>query len=437
VHSISGLTTELPKDKDYMTANRFWIAVAAVVLQIALGAVSAWSVFSVPLSKQFEWSISEVTLTFTICIFVLGFASFFGGLWLSRRGPRIVAATGGLLYGTGLFLASFSNHGLWWLYTSHGVIVGIGLGFCNIASITVLAKWFPDRRGLMTGIAVGGFGAGGVITAPVATHLIRTVGVLRTFAYLGIAFLIVTVGCGFFMRNPPEGWKPAGWTPTVSEVSNRFARDYSFVEALKTRQWWALWLLLFLNTSAGISMISLESPLFQESLGVTAAVAAGMVGITSIGNALGRVFWAWTSDFITRRGAFLAMLLAQVLLFWIFPSVHSVWLLTTVAFLVLVCFGGGFGTMPAFAADYFGSKNVGPIYGLMLTAWGFAGAFGPLLIVHMRQASGNYRGALHAIAAMVTFSMLVPIVVHPPSRTKLSEQLAPGQRNGRSVASFK
>jgi OFA family oxalate/formate antiporter-like MFS transporter len=131
------------------------------------------------------------------------------------------------------------------------------------------------------------------------------------------------------------------------------------------------------------------------------------------------------------------MLLAQVLLFWIFPSVHSVWLLTTVAFLVLVCFGGGFGTMPAFAADYFGSKNVGPIYGLMLTAWGFAGAFGPLLIVHMRQASGNYRGALHAIAAMMTFSMLVPIVVHPPSRTKLSEQLAPGQRNGRSVASFK
>jgi OFA family oxalate/formate antiporter-like MFS transporter len=437
VHSISGLTTELPKEKDYMTNNRCRIAVAAVVLQIALGAVSAWSVFTVPLSAQFGWSISEVTLTFTICIFVLGFASFFGGLWLSRGGPRVVAATGGLLYGAGLFLASFSNRGLWLLYFSHGVIVGIGLGFCNIVPIAVLAKWFPDRRGLMTGIAVGGFGVGGVITAPVATHLVQTVGVLRTFAYLGIAFLIVTVGCGFFMRNPPEGWKPAGWTPTVSEVSNRSARDYSLAEALKTWQWWALWLLLFLNTSAGISVISLESPLFQESLGVTAVIAAGMVGITSIGNALGRVCWAWASDSITRRGAFLAMLLAQVLLFWIFPSVHSVWLLTTVAFLVLVCFGGGFGTMPAFAADYFGSKNVGPIYGLMLTAWSFASAFGPLLIAYMRQVNGNYRGALHTIAAMVAFSMLVPIVVHPPSRTKLSEQLALGQRNGRSVASFK
>jgi MFS transporter, OFA family, oxalate/formate antiporter len=424
----------LSKDKDYMTANRYRIAVAAVVLQIALGAVSAWSVFSVPLSKQFGWRISKVTLTFTICIFVLGFASFFGGLWLNRRGPRVVAMTGGLLYGAGLFLASFSNRGLWWLYFSHGVIVGLGLGLCNIVPIAVLVRWFPDRRGLMTGIAVGGFGAGGVITAPVATHLIQTVGVLRTFAYLGIAFLIVTVGCGFFMRNPSEGWKPAGWTPTVWEVSNRSGRDYSLAEALKTWQWWALWLLLFLNTSAGISVISLESPLFQESLGVTAVIAAGMVGITSIGNAFGRVFWAWASDSITRRGAFLAMLLAQVLLFWIFPSVHSVWLLTTVAFLVLVCFGGGFGTMPAFAADYFGSKNVGPIYGLMLTAWSFASAFGPPLIAYMRQASGNYRGALHAIAAMVAFSMFVPIVVHPPSQTKLSEQLAPGQRNGRSVA---
>jgi MFS transporter, OFA family, oxalate/formate antiporter len=292
----------------------------------------------------------------------------------------------------------------------------------------------PDRRGLITGIAVGGFGAGALITAPVATHLIQTVGVLRTFTYLGIAFLIVTVGCGFLMRNPPEGWRPAGWTPTVSEVSHRFARDCSLAEALRTWQWWALWLLLFLNTSAGISVISQESPLFQESLGVTAVIAAGMVGITSIGNALGRVFWAWASDIITRRDAFLAMLLAQVLLFWIFPSVHSVWLLTTVAFLVLVCFGGGFGTMPAFAADYFGSKNVGPIYGLMLTAWGFASAFGPLLIAYMRQASGNYRGALHAIAALVALSMSVPIVVHPPSRTKPSGQLAPDQRNGRAVA---
>src|SRR6202045_1185101 len=217
-----------------MTINRWRIAAAGVVMQIALGAVYAWSVFRVPLSKQFGWSISEVTLTFTICIFVLGIASFFGGLWLNRRGPRVVALTGGLLYGSGLISASFSNHGLWWLYLSYGVIGGIGLGFSYIVPIAVLVKWFPDRRGLITGIAVGGFGAGALITAPVATRLIQTVGVLQTFAYLGIAFLIVTVGCGFFMQNPPEGWKPAGWTPTVSQTSHRSARDYSLAEALKT-----------------------------------------------------------------------------------------------------------------------------------------------------------------------------------------------------------
>jgi len=418
-----------------MTGNRWRIAAAAFVLQVALGAVYAWSVFRVPLSKQFGWSISEVTLTFTICIFVLGISSFFGGLWLNRKGPRIVALTGGLLYGAGLFLASFSNHGLWWLYLSYGVIGGTGLGFAYIVPIAVLVKWFPDRRGLMTGIAVGGFGAGALITAPVATHLILTAGVLATFAYLGVAFLIVTLVCGLFMQNPPEGWKPSGWTSTVSQALHRSAREYSLAEALGTWQWWALWLVLFLNTSAGISVISQESPLFQELLGVTAVIAAGMVGIASIGNAFGRVSWAWASDLMTRRGAFLAMFLAQVFFFWFLPRVHSVWLLTVIAFLILMCYGGGFGTMPAFTADYFGSKNVGPIYGLMLTAWGFASAFGPLLIAHLRQADGNYYGALRVIAGIVAVSILLPIVVRPPSRTTVADQLSASQRsNGRAAA---
>src|ERR1700719_1680814 len=213
------------------TSNRWLIAIAGVFLQIALGAVYAWSVFRVPLSKQFGWSISEVTLTFTISIFVLGFAAFFGGLWLNRKGPRIVALTGGALYGLGVFLASFS-HSLAWLYLSYGVIGGIGLGFGYIVPVAVLVKWFPDRRGLITGIAVGGFGAGALITAPVATRLIQSVGVLSTFAYLGIVFLIVTVVCAGFMQNPPEGWKPEGWTPTATEVSQRAKRDYTLPEAL-------------------------------------------------------------------------------------------------------------------------------------------------------------------------------------------------------------
>src|SRR5437588_12419463 len=184
------------------TNNRWVIAIAGVFFQIALGAVCAWSVFRVRLSKQFGWSISQVTLTFTISIFVLGIAAFFGGLWLNRRGPRIVAVTGGALYGLGVFLASFSANKLWWLYLSYGLVGGIGLGFAYIVPVAVLVKWFPDRRGLITGIAVGGFGAGALITAPVATRLIQSVGVLSTFAYLGIAYLIVTVVTGLFMRNP-------------------------------------------------------------------------------------------------------------------------------------------------------------------------------------------------------------------------------------------
>jgi OFA family oxalate/formate antiporter-like MFS transporter len=395
------------------TSNRWLIAIAGVFLQIALGAVYAWSVFRVPLSKQFGWSISEVTLTFTISIFVLGFAAFFGGLWLNRKGPRIVALTGGALYGLGVFLASFS-HSLSWLYLSYGVIGGIGLGLGYIVPVAVLVKWFPDRRGLITGIAVGGFGAGALITAPVATRLIQSVGVLSTFAYLGVAYFVVTIISGAFMQNPPDGWKPEGWSPTASQTCQRAGHDFVLSEALKTWQWYALWLLLFLNTCAGISVISQEAPIFQELTGASAIVAAGIVGLASIGNAVGRVFWAWVSDLITRRATFAVMFILQVLLFWFLPNIATVSLMTIVTFVVLMCYGGGFGTMPAFAADYFGPKNVGPIYGLMLTAWSFASAVGPLFIAHMRETAGSYSGALHIVAGVMAVSILLPILVRPP-----------------------
>jgi len=405
------------------TNNRWIIAFAGVCMQIALGAVYAWSVFRTPLATQFGWTIAEVTLTFTISIFVLGVAAFFGGLWLNRKGPRVVAITGGVLYGLGVFLASFSANKLWWLYLSYGLIGGLGLGFAYIVPVAVLVKWFPDRRGLIAGVAVGGFGAGALITAPVATYLIRSVGVLDTFAYLGGAYLIVTVVTGFFMQNPPEDWRPAGWTPPTSQVSQRAAADYTLSSALRTWQWYALWLLLFLNTFAGISVISQEAPIFQELVGVTAVVAASMVGIASIGNAVGRVFWAWVSDSITRRVTFLVMLLLQVLLFWLLAGATTVVWMTVLAFIVLMCYGGGFGTMPAFAADYFGPKNVGPIYGLMLTAWGTASAVGPLLIAYLRQSTGAYYRPLHVIAVVVLISALLPLLMSPPSKRREESEL--------------
>ncbi len=398
--------------------NRWWIAFAGILLQMALGAVYAWSVFRGPLAKQFHWTISEVTLTFTIAIMALGFAAFFGGLWLKRVGPRVVALTGGVLYGGGIYLASFSYHGLWWLYLTYGVIGGIGLGFAYIVPISVLVKWFPDRRGLMTGIAVGGFGAGALVTAPIATRLIQSVGVLQTFAYLGVSFLVVSVVSGYFMQNPPEGWRPEGWTPKQKELGQKSVKDFTLGDALKTWQWWALWLLLFLNTSAGISIISQEAPMFQEFAKATAIVAAGMVGIVSIGNALGRVFWAWASDLLSRRATFAVMFIVQIGLFRFLPSLSSVAGVTFVSFIILMCYGGGFGTMPAFAADYFGPTNVGSIYGLMLTAWGFASAFGPLLIAHMRQSTGNYASGLHVIALVMAVSVVLPLLVRQPAQAK-------------------
>jgi len=301
--------------------NRWVIAIAGIFLQIVLGAVYAWSVFRIPLSKQFGWSISQVTLTFTISIFVLGFASFVGGLWMNRVGPRTVALTAAVFYGVGVFLASFSANKLWWLYMSYGLLGGIGLGLGYIVPVATLVKWFPDRRGLITGIAVAGFGAGALITAPVAARLIQAVDVLPTFAYLGIAYFIIATIAALFMRNPPEGWQPTGWAPSAKQTAQRATRDYVLGEALKRWQWWVLWLILFLNTSAGIAVISQEGPIFQELTGVTAVVAGGMVGIASLGNGVGRIFWAWVSDLTTRRTAFGLIFIVQVLLFWLLPKI--------------------------------------------------------------------------------------------------------------------
>jgi OFA family oxalate/formate antiporter-like MFS transporter len=394
-----------------MMPERWRIAVAGVFLQMALGSVYAWSVFRTPLATQFGWSIPQITLTFTITILALSCAAFAGGLWLNRSGPRVVAVTGGVLYSLGVFFASFTER-IEWLYATYGLIGGIGLGLGYIVPVTVLVKWFPDRRGLITGIAVGGFGAGALITAPIATALIERVGVLSTFAWLGLAYLLAAPLAGWFMRNPPEGHILQG--QALRSPLRQTNPDFTLRQALRTRQWWILWLILFLNVTAGISLISQQAPLYQELAGVSAAVAAGMVGIASVGNALGRVFWAWSSDHLTRRSTFMLLFLIQVALFWILPGLNSVAALTLVAFVILSCFGGGFGTMPASVTDYFGPRNVGSIYGLMLTAWGLASLFGPMLLAGMREATGSYEDALHIIASLMALSIVLPCVLRSP-----------------------
>lgn len=394
--------------------RRWPIVVASVVMQMALGAFYTWSVFRIPLAKQFGWSISQIALAFTLSVLGLGFGCFWGGLLMNRTGPRVAAWLGGFLWGTGVFLASFSGHRLWWLYLSYGVIGGSGLGCGYIVPVAVLVKWFPDRRGLMTGLAVGGFGGGTLVVAPIATRLIERVGPMPTFAYLGIGYLVVTLIAASFMKNPPVGWTPEGWTPTAKHIAQRAAKDYTLAEALKTRQFWALCALLSLNSIAGISVASQAAPIFQEMGKVTAVMAATMVGIASITNGGGRIFWAWVSDLTTRKTALFVMFLVQAILFWVFAGLDSAILLGIVASIILSCYGGGYGVMPAFAADYFGAKNVSSIFGLMMIPWAFAAAFGPLLFAYMRQISGGYGGALHVMAAVMAVSMILPIVVSPP-----------------------
>ena len=405
--------------------NRWGVAVAGVIMQIALGAVYAWSVFRIPLTKAFGWTISQVTLTFTIAILMLGFAAFAGGLWMRKAGPRRVAIAAGVCYGLGVFLASFSGGHLYWLYFSYGFLGGIGLGLGYIVPVATLVKWFPDRRGMITGIAVAGFGAGALITAPIATSLIKSIGVLKTFAVLGIAYLIAVTVAALFIKDPPQGFAPAGWKPSAAQTKQRAARDYSLGEALGKWQWYALWTMLFLNTSAGISIISQAAPMAQEITHVTAAVAAGMVGIISIANGSGRFLWAWLSDAVGRRAVFFSMFLIQAIVFWLLPHVTGFGLFTTLAFVILLCYGGGFGTMPAFATDYFGPTNVGSIYGLMLTAWGFAGVLGPMLIANIRQSTGHYSQALTVIAVIVLVSAVLPLIVHPPKSEARDEVTRP------------
>jgi len=380
-------------------------------MQLALGAVYAWSVFRDPLMKSFGWSISEVTLTFSIAILVLGFASFVGGLWMSRVGPRTVGVAAGICYGLGVALASLSAGRLWVLYLSYGLLGGLGLGLGYIVPVATLVKWFPDRRGFITGLAVAGFGAGALVTAPVAATLIQQVGVLHTLAILGIAYLVMVVAGASLMQNPPEGWVPEGWQPSAKKQAQWTTREFTLQDALGTWQWYILWAILFLNVTAGISIISQAAPMAKEISGVPPLVAAGMVGIISIANGAGRLLWAWLSDAIGRRNVFLIMFLVQAGLFFLMPSQREFAILVALCFIVLSCYGGGFGTMPAFATDFFGPKWIGSIYGLMLTAWGFAGVFGPLLIARIREATGSYGGALTIIACVMLASSLLPLLV--------------------------
>jgi MFS transporter, OFA family, oxalate/formate antiporter len=387
-------------------------------MQVALGAVYAWSVFRDPLTQAYGGaSATAVNTTFSITIFTLGFSAFVGGLWMGRSGPRIVALTAGVLYGLGIFLASFAESSLFLLYLTYGFIAGAGIGLGYIVPVATLIKWFPDKRGFITGIAVAGFGGGAFVTAFVARSLVASSGPFSAFAILGIIYLVMVVGAALFMKNPPEGYRPPGWEPGESGTGDASGVNYDLGGALKTWQWFALWALLFLNVTAGIAIITEAAPIAQTVSGVTAVTAASLVSIISVGNALGRFFWAWLSDAIGRKWVFFVMFLLQAVLLVLLPVLGASFvLLSILAFVIVSCYGGGFGTMPAFSADYFGSANVGKIYGLMLTAWSFGGVLGPLLISYVIDSTESYSLAFFILAGIMVASAAVAFIVRPPRR---------------------
>ena len=383
-------------------------------MQLALGGVYAWSVFVNPLNALHpEWTRTDITLTFTIAIFVLGLGSTVGGFLLDRYGPRTVATVAGVCYGLGIIGAGLIQN-LWGLYLTYGVLGGLGMGLGYIVPLATLIKWFPDKRGLITGLAVAGFGGGAVLTSPIATALINAVGVYTTFIILGIAYFIMVVGASQFYRSAPPNYAPPGWTPSSAQVQQRAKFDYDAGQALRTWQWYVLWAMLFLNVSAGIMLISQAAPMAEEISGVDAATAAGIVIFISITNGLGRLFWAWLSDLITRRWVFLIMFLLQAVLFFVMPGVTDFLLLSALMMVVALCYGGGFGTMPAFAADYFGPKYAGRVYGIMLTAWSAGGVLGPILIAQVKDNTGRYSSALTIMAVVMLLSAALPLILRPP-----------------------
>ena len=380
--------------------DRWLIPPAAVAIHLCVGSVYAWSVFNKPIEALHPaWPRGAAAYTFSVAIVLLGLSAAFGGTWLERHGPRRAATVAALLFGGGLMLGSVgvAQGWLWLLYLGYGVVGGAGLGLAYVSPVSALIKWFPDRRGLATGMAVLGFGGGALIAAPLKERLIGAYGVRDTLLILGGAYLVIMLGAAQLLRRPAPGWTPDGWTAPVGVG----ASDLTMPMAVRTRQFWLLWGMLFINVTAGIAILAQASPLMQDMFRRTPEQAAAMLSVIAGFNAFGRIFWATLSDWIGRRAVFMLFFAVQAVLFAAIPGMGAAgqWGLFQVAVVVIfTMYGGGFATIPAFLADMFGARNVGAVHGVILTAWSAAGVAGPILITRVREAE---IAALSAGASLV------------------------------------
>jgi len=437
-----------------MTTNRWWIAVGGTISMICLGTVYSWSLFTEPLIAAFGWDNKTTTWTFALAIFFLGVGAIIGGRWQDRVGPRRVAVTGVLVWGIANVLAGLGTRqlGAPWIYFTYGVLGGLGLGMGYVTPVATVTKWFPEKRGFGSGMVVMGFGLGAFIynnllksipafaaAAGEAGRVIAQRGtgtaarlsdgsvstIMSTFLASGIVFAVVGGLCASLLRNPPTaaaappGAAATTRTAPATAASARAAaaavqHDYPPSEAMRTPQFWALWAMLFLNVTAGILFISNAVPIMRELTGVAPGTALAAYGFIAVFNGLGRFFWGAVSDRIGRNWAYLLIYGTQVVIFFIVGGVHSLPLVIALFAIVLLDYGGGFGTMPSFTADYFGTKYMGVNYGWILLAWGVGGVVGPIFVAIVKDRTGTFAGALPVIAVMLAVAMILPIVTHRP-----------------------
>ena len=445
--------------------NRWLVPPAALAIHLCIGMAYGFSVFWLPLSRAIgidkpracaadagllnalftttcDWKVSELNWVFTLFIFFLGASAAVWGGWLERVGPRKAGLVSACCWAGGLALGALGIwvHQLWILWLGTGVLGGIGLGLGYISPVSTLIKWFPDRRGMATGMAIMGFGGGAMIGAPLAEILMASfrgpgqIGVWQAFLALGAIYFVFMVGGALGYRVPPGGWRPAGWTPPAAGLKAMITHGQVHLrDAHKTPQFWCIWIVLCMNVSAGIGVLSMASPMLQEIFGgrllhlpdvgftalsdsqrlAVAAIAAGFTGLLSLFNIGGRFFWAAMSDLLGRKGTYFIFFALGIVLYAAAPwAAHDGSRLIFVACMciILSMYGGGFATVPAYLADMFGTQFVGAIHGRLLTAWSTAGIIGPLMIGYMRDAQ-IAAGVSREHVYDVTFLMLAGLLV--------------------------
>ena len=385
-----------------MNKNRWLIALSAIAIHLSIGGAYAYSVYKNPITTQMGWSETNVTIAFTIMMGLAGFAAALFGSFVEKQGPRKSAMLAAILFGLGQAGAgvaiAIDSVVLYWC--TYGLLSGLGMGIGYIAPVSTLVKWFPDRRGLATGMAVLGFGSGALITAPVATNLIEAVGISSTYYILGISyFTLMLLGALYIAPPKAEGALNVSKYGTAGKA----LAQMSAREAVRTKQFWMLWSMHLINVTAGLMMISVASPMAHEVVGLSVAGAATMVGLMGLFNGGGRLLWAAASDYIGRHNIFVMFFIIQLVAFVTLPFTTNVLLFQVLIFLVVSCYGGGFSNLPAFASDLFGTKQLGVIHGYLLTTWSLGGVFGPLIVSAIRNAANSY------IPVFYTFSVLIAI----------------------------